>query len=130
MQWGGAALPTTFVSPTQLLAVVASAQISIPLNAAVTVLTARGPSPAASFIVRGSYGAQVTIARVTKTPPGNSGCVTPPAVTNFSTANLVYLYFQARVATTDALLDWAMPNGTVVDAGSFWHGVRELLFSV
>ncbi len=129
VQWMGNAVPTTFVSPTYLLATVTAAQVNFVVNAPITVLTSQGTSTAVTFAVKTSLGAFVSTPRVTTTPPSSSGCVVPPSVTTVSSAHRVYLYFQAIVSTLDTLSrDWVAPDGTVEAAGRYGQGTGNFCF--
>ena len=121
VKWMGTALPTVFVSTTQLLATVDGSLIAAPGSATVTVLSARGTSAPSSLVIVPSPGATFTLQRVTTTPPPLTGCGSvPPAVSFFLATDTVYLYFNATIATSDSLTyDWVTPNGGVV-AGSTW----------
>ncbi len=129
VQWMGTALPTTFMSPTYLLATVTGAQVSFAVNAPITVLTSQGTSAAVTFAVKNSPGVRVSAPTITTTPPSATGCVVPPPVTTVSSAHTVYLYFQAIISTLDALSrDWVAPDGTVEAAGIYGQGTGNYCF--
>ncbi len=120
VQWMGTNLPTTFVNGTQLLATVSATLIATPGSADITVLSSRGLSASVSLIVNASFGSILSDQRVTTTAPPPTGCAVPPAVTAFSASDSVYLYFGARITTSDLLTtDWLAPNGAVVVGDRF-----------
>ena len=116
----GTPLPTTMLSPTQLLATVNSALISAPGSAAVTVLGSRGMSAPLLLVISPSLGATFNTQRVSTTAPAASGCITPPAVNSFSVTDSVHLYFDAIVTTNDLLTrEWVAPSGVVAAQASY-----------
>jgi hypothetical protein len=120
VKWMGTALPTTFISPTEVQATVGSPQYHAAVNASVTVLTAHGPSAAAPFVVKGGLNAELALMVVSATPPPLNACAVPPIAASVSTADTVYLYFEATVSTNDQLsFDWVAPNGTIVGLGVY-----------
>jgi hypothetical protein len=120
VQWMGTALPTTFMSPTYLLASVSGPRVAAVGNPTITVSTSQGTSAAAVFSIKTSLGAQVTTPIVSTTAASGSGCTIPSSATTVSSAHTVYLYFQAIVSTRDYLIaDWVQPDGTVVSAGTY-----------
>ncbi len=120
VQWLGSALPTTFVSPTQLLATVNSELISTSGSAAVTVVSTRGSSGPLFLTVTAAPGATFDTQRVTTTPPPASRCAVPPAINSFLITDTVYLYFNATITNSDSISnDWLTPNGLVVPGGTW-----------
>jgi hypothetical protein len=120
VKWNGRALPTTFVSSTQLRAIVDKSLITAPQSAAITVLSARGESAPSPLGIVPSPGATFDSQRVTLFSPPISGCVVPPATNSFSTFNSVYLFFNANTTASDSLTsDWLSPN-LEVTSGSSW----------
>ena len=127
VQWMGTAVPTKFVSGTQLLATIGSTLIVQQGAVAITVLTAHGVSAPTALVVGPSYGAQISDQRVTKTLASN--CVQPPSVTSFSTTDKVYLYYLGRITINNILTyDWVASNGASVAAGSWPGGAGTFCF--
>jgi len=120
VQWNGTALPTAFVSATQLTATVSATLIASPETAAVSVAGGGKVSGSMSFRVT-APAISVSDQRVTTQAPPASGCVVPPSATTFQTTNkFIYLYFNAVVSNTDELTNnWLAPDGTVI-SGTQW----------
>jgi pseudomonalisin len=130
VQWNGSALPTTFVSSTQLTASVSSNLIASPGTAAVTVSDNGTISSSLPFTINAatiSFSNQ----RVTTTAPPTSGCSVPPAVSNFLTTDkTVYLYFQAVVTSSDSLNnDWVAPDGSLIQGVHWTQGAGNFCFT-
>jgi Pro-kumamolisin, activation domain len=121
VQWMGNALPTTFVTPTQLLATVNSALIANVGSPTLTVVSTRGISGPLTLTIAASPGVTFNSQRVTTTPPPTSVCGLPPAINSFLITDTVYLFFNATISSSDSISnDWLAPNGLVV-AGGTWE---------
>jgi len=113
--WMGTAVPTTFLSTTQLLATVPGALTASAGKVAITVSSAGQVSNAVSLEVKASSGVVFSKQRIAKQGPGTE-CVDPPAVNTISTTDgVAYLYFSATVTASDSLTyDWIAPMGSVL----------------
>jgi hypothetical protein len=121
VQWMGTPLATTFLNGTELLATVSGDLIPVKGSADITVLSSRGVSAPATFVISASFGASFSDQRMiaVSTP----SCVVPTAVSSFSASDTAYLYYHAQVTSSDLLSnDWLAPNGTIV------HGGEDLPF--
>jgi hypothetical protein len=127
VQWMGTAVPTKFISGTQLFATIGSTLIVQQGAVAITVLTAHGVTAPAALVVGPSYGAQISDQRVTKTLASN--CAQPPSVTSFLPTDRVYLYYLGRITLNNILsYDWVAPNGASVDGGGWPNGAGIFCF--
>jgi uncharacterized protein (TIGR03437 family) len=121
--WNGQALPTTFVSATQVRAAVDANLVPTSASALVQVTASGRTSAAATFLILRppidtvSFSAQ----RVTTQVPADTSCTIPPPSTSFlTTDSTVYLFFNATTTAADVVNnDWLAPDGTVVD-GVTW----------
>ena len=128
--WMGAALPTTFVNRTQLLASVGSVLVANPGTAEITVRTSGGLSAPVTLTTVASFGGAFSVQRVTKSAPASSGCVLPPAVNSFAITDTVYLYFVGNVTSNNLLTrEWVAPNGAVVSTGSYLQQSGNICFT-
>jgi uncharacterized protein (TIGR03437 family) len=133
VQWNGSALPTAFISSTQLHASVAASLIAAAGVVSITVSSGGTISGAASFTINPPTPPAVSFTnqRVTTQAPPPSGCTLPSAVTFFvTTDNTVYLYFSATTTASDLLQnDWLAPDGAVVPGGSWQQQVGNFCFT-
>ncbi|HEY6345659.1 MAG TPA: protease pro-enzyme activation domain-containing protein [Bryobacteraceae bacterium] len=122
VQWNGATLPTTFVSPGQLTATVGVKLVAAPATAAITVssgATVTGPLYFTAVPAPVTFSKQFVVAQAP------SGCSNPPGVTFFATNMTAYLFFVANVSPADVLsAAWLAPDGTTIFA-NFWPPVSK-----
>ncbi len=117
VQWNGAALPTTFLSGSQLIAKVSASLISSAATASVTVSSGAAVTGPLYFTVTPpsvAFAAQV----VSGVAPDS--CNGAPSATFFATNMTAYLFYRATTSPTDTLnADWLAPDGTTYSAGAW-----------
>jgi uncharacterized protein (TIGR03437 family) len=114
VEWNGTALPTTFVSATQLTASISGSLIAQAGTATVTVAsgaTVTGPL----YFTAMAPAVTVSNPRITSQPVvinADGSCTPPPAVTYFATGMKAYALFTTPNPTAAFTLIWLAPDGS------------------
>jgi len=123
--WNGTALPTSFISSTELSASVPPSDSYYTGSARITVGNAGLTSTTSSLAIvtpPTTFSNQMV---TLSAPPSNGSCGSPTPGTSFLPSNgIIYLYFTGPVTTADNLYnDWVAPDGTVISGGN-WSGAN------
>jgi hypothetical protein len=129
--WNGATVPTTFVSPIELVASVSGALSAHPGNFTISVGNGSLTSNAVNLSIvvppAASFSSELMTLSV---PPADGSCGSPMPANSFSTADaIVYLFFDGTVSNADNLSnDWLGPNGTVIAGATWGNGTGNYCF--